>query len=117
LLPGVPETGEELAARWGEPHRVYHGPSHLRDVLDRLDLLAAAGEPVDRAVRLAAWFHDAVHTGISPADEHASAALAAELLGPVLEPAETAEVVRLVHLTARHDPPADDVAGQLLCDA
>ncbi|WP_413451400.1 DUF4031 domain-containing protein [Georgenia phoenicis] len=117
LVPGHPEIGEELASRWAEPHRVYHGVDHLREVLDRLALLADGGEPVDRAVRLAAWCHDAVHDGATPADEQASAALATALLGPVLGHAEAAEVSRLVLLTAGHDTSPDDVPGQVLCDA
>ena len=37
---------------------------HLREVLDRLDVLAAAGAAFDRTVvALAAWFHDAVYDG------------------------------------------------------
>lgn len=86
-------------------------------MLDRLDLLAAADEPVTPHVRLAAWFHDAVHHGATPADEQASAALAAELLGPALGADGAREVARLVLLTAAHDPAADDTAGRLLCDA
>lgn len=117
LLPDLPEIGEELVARWSEPHRVYHGPGHLRAILDRLDLLAHRGEPVSDAVRLAAWFHDAVHRGETPVDEEASADLAVELLEPVVGSTPSAEVARLVRLTAAHDPAADDVAGRLLCDA
>lgn len=117
LLPAHPELGEDLTARWSEPHRVYHGPGHLREVLDRLDLLAHRGEPVTGTVRLAAWFHDAVHDGETPADEEASAGLAGAFLGPVLGTAGAAEVARLVRLTAAHDPAPGDVAGHLLCDA
>ncbi|WP_152192576.1 DUF4031 domain-containing protein [Georgenia satyanarayanai] len=117
LLPSRPEVGEELAVRWSEPHRVYHGVDHLLDVLDRLRLLADGGERVGRAVVLAAWCHDAVHDGATPADEEASAALAATLLGPVVGEGESAEVARLVRVTATHAPAPDDAPGQVLCDA
>ncbi|MCM3661925.1 DUF4031 domain-containing protein [Georgenia satyanarayanai] len=117
LLPERPEVGEELAVRWSEPHRVYHGVDHLLEVLDRLRLLADGGEPVSRAVDLAAWCHDAVHDGATPADEEASAALASTLLGPTVGDAEAAEVARLVRVTADHAPGPDDAQGQVLCDA
>ena len=117
LAPEDPRTGEELAARWSEPHRVYHGIDHLRAVLDRLELLADGGEPVSRETRLAAWFHDAVHRGTSPDDEQASAELATELLGPVTGTGTAEEVARLVRLTATHEPAEDDAAGRALCDA
>lgn len=117
LLPSHPEVGEELARRWSEPHRVYHGVDHLLEVLDRLRLLAEGGEHVGRAVVLAAWCHDAVHDGATPADEEASAALAAALLGPVTGPGEASEVARLVLVTAEHSPARDDAPGQVLCDA
>ncbi len=117
LLPGQQRIGEELAVRWSEPHRVYHGIDHLRAVLDHLELLGGDGEPVTRTVRLAAWFHDAVHEGTTPADEEASGELARTLLEPAVGPAEAAEVARLVRLTATHDPGAGDRAGRVLCDA
>ena len=117
LLPDHPAVGEELVARWSEPHRVYHSLGHLRAVLDRLDLLAAAGEHVTPDVRLAAWFHDAVHAGASPADEDASAELASRLLTPTVGAAPAREVARLVRLTAGHETAPDDDAGQALCDA
>ncbi|PYG01034.1 Predicted metal-dependent phosphohydrolase, HD superfamily [Georgenia satyanarayanai] len=117
LLPAHPAVGEELAVRWSEPHRVYHGVEHLLAVLDRLRLLADGGERVSRAVVLAAWCHDAVHDGTTPADEEASAALAARLLGPVVGADDAVEVARLVRVTADHVPSPDDAPGRVLCDA
>ncbi|WP_454083779.1 DUF4031 domain-containing protein [Georgenia sp. Marseille-Q6866] len=117
LLPEHPDVGEELAVRWSETHRVYHGVDHLLEVLDRLRLLADGAEPVGRAVVLAAWCHDAVHDGATPADEEASAALAARLLGPVVGKAEAAEVARLVRVTADHAAGPSDAPGRVLCDA
>ncbi|WP_309081240.1 DUF4031 domain-containing protein [Zhihengliuella sp.] len=112
---------DELLRRWSEPHRHYHGRSHLLAVLTALDTLAAADGTTDRTfllhVRLAAWFHDAVYDGVPGQDEEASAALAVSRL-PGLSPAvDAAEVARLVRTTARHAPAADDAAGRLLCDA
>lgn len=116
-VPGTPDIGLDLLRRWSAPGRAYHGPGHLRAVLDRLAVLADGGEQVTRAVTVAAWFHDAVHDGATPADEIASAELAADRLDGVLPAEEVAEVERLVRLTIDHVTRADDSPGQVLCDA
>ena len=98
------------------------------DGLQALSLLERAGAetgPDPRAVRLAAWFHDAVYVGdpAAPAgqDEADSAALARDVLtDPRLAvPADVVdEVARLVLLTAAHDPaPHDAMAPRLVVTA
>lgn len=114
LVPGAEDLGAELLNRWGEPHRRYHDRRHLLQVLEALHSLGCA----ERPVLLAAWFHDAVYDGVPGSDEEASAVLAEELLPPAGVPdAETAEVSRLVRLTAAHNPADADEYGKLLCDA
>lgn len=114
--PRLRELRGELLARWGEAHRQYHDRTHLLAMLRALDLLTDDAPP--REVLLAAWFHDAVHEGRAGADEEASASLAERLLpGAGCSAEQTAEVARLVRLTASHSPADDDLAGQLLCDA
>lgn len=123
----VTAAGRDLLERWAQPHRHYHDRSHLLAVLEAVDLLERAGAdpgPEPRAVRLAAWFHDAVYAGdpAAPAgqDEADSAALAGRVLADprLAVPAVVVdEVVRLVLLTAAHDPAPQDAAGALLCDA
>lgn len=109
--------GQELLDRWSEPHRRYHDLAHLEEVLDRLTELARHGEPVTAAVRLAAWFHDAVYAGEPGRDEEESAELARRrLTGVGAGGATVAEVVRLVRLTASHAV-EDDPPGAALCDA
>ncbi|MEO7746027.1 MAG: metal-dependent phosphohydrolase, partial [Actinomycetota bacterium] len=110
-------AGADLLRRYGEPHRRYHDVRHLTEVLDGVDELAAHALDPD-AVRLAAWFHDAVYDVRAPAgaSEAASADLAASVLALLGHPGVDA-VVRLVRLTATHDPAADDADGQVLCDA
>jgi predicted metal-dependent HD superfamily phosphohydrolase len=109
--------GRDLLDRWSQPHRHYHDLGHLRAVLDAADVLAAEASDAD-AVRLAAWFHDAVYDGRPGDDERASAALAAEfLLGLELPTDRVAEAVRLVLLTIDHEPAPDDANGAVLCDA
>ncbi|MFG1949023.1 metal-dependent phosphohydrolase [Nonomuraea sp. NPDC048826] len=110
--------GAELVARWSEPHRRYHDLDHLRAVLRAVDLIHEwAADPV--AVRLAAWFHDAVYDGRPGWDEERSAQLAQARLPRCGVPAaRVAEVARLVRLTAAHDTLAGaDRDGAVLCDA
>ncbi|MFC4905839.1 metal-dependent phosphohydrolase [Actinomadura gamaensis] len=109
--------GADLAARYAEPHRRHHGLAHLTAVLDLVDELAAHAPDPD-AVRLAAWFHDAVYDPQRADNEARSARLAARVLADTdLSPARLAEVVRLVELTETHDPDDADANGQVLCDA
>lgn len=110
LLPGA--VVDELLERWTEPHRHYHSTSHLRAGLEALDLLG--GGPTER---VAFWFHDAVHSNTTPADETASAELAGSLLAGHLPAAEIAEVRRLIMLTTHHQPDVTDLPGSRLCDA
>ncbi|MDG4806478.1 metal-dependent phosphohydrolase [Micromonospora sp. WMMD1120] len=117
--PATIRAGERLLARWREPHRHYHTPTHLAAVLDVVDQHADLADQVD-AVRLAAWFHDAVYDprATGDANERDSAALAGSVLGGLGVPAPTvAETRRLVLLTAGHTVAADDQDGALLCDA
>jgi len=107
----------DLIGRWAQSHRHHHGLGHLVAVLAVVD--AHAGEAADPdAVRLAAWFHDAVYEPTRDDNEPASAALAAAALPPLGVSGErVAEVHRLVLLTAGHDPVPGDPDGALLCDA
>lgn len=114
--PDTAAVGAALLARWSEPHRRYHDVAHLQGVLDAADELAGHAADPD-AVRLAAWYHDAVYAG-APDDEENSARLAeAELSALGVAAALVAEVARLVRLTVEHDPAATDRNGQVLSDA
>ncbi len=109
--------GRELLRRWSEPQRRYHTPEHLRAVLRHVDDLAGHAADPD-AVRLAAWFHDAVYRPDRTENEERSAALAVRALTAAgLPAARTAEVERLVLLTVAHDPAPGDRDGEVLCDA
>lgn len=115
--PHTRHIGTELDQRYGEPHRRYHTRAHLTAVLDLVDELAGhAGNP--DAVRIAAWFHDAVYDPERADNEERSARLAARMLADTdLPEAVVARVVRLVELTATHAPEEGDRDGQVLCDA
>ncbi|MFI7577596.1 metal-dependent phosphohydrolase [Micromonospora sp. NPDC049497] len=115
----VAAAGDDLLARWGEPHRHYHTLTHLSAVLDVVDAYAPLARRPD-LVRLAAWCHDAVYDprAARDANERDSAALAGTLLSRCgLPAAAVAEVRRLVLLTAGHAPDPADTDGALLCDA
>ncbi|WP_169701826.1 HD domain-containing protein [Janibacter terrae] len=128
LVPGadpaaVDELGDELLVRWREPHRAYHGPVHLAEVLAALDELAEGGDLPDEDRHLAelvAWFHDAVYetTAAPGASEEASAVLAEQrlpLLG--LRVAEVTRVARLVRDSATHEMAVDDAVSRAFHDA
>jgi predicted metal-dependent HD superfamily phosphohydrolase len=113
-------AGIDLLRRWNEPHRGYHDARHLTEILSALTALADAGVPgaQDPAVRLAAWFHDAVYEGRPGDDERASADLAHAELRALAVPPVTADRVRaLVLVTAAHEPPPGDDGAAALCDA
>ena len=110
-LPDHHALRDELLAAWDRPG--YHDLRHLEEVLDRLDVLAAAGVAFDpTTVGLAAWFHDAVYDGAVD-DEERSARWAER----ALPAAYAVEVARLVRMTAHHRPADDDPAGCALSDA
>jgi predicted metal-dependent HD superfamily phosphohydrolase len=114
--PRTGEFGQALLASWNEPHRSYHNITHLNDVLRHVDEPATRAADLD-AVRLAAWYHDAVYSG-QPDDEENSARRAEnDLIALGLPTGLVTEVVRLVRLTATHDPAPGDRNGETLSDA
>ncbi|WP_431771737.1 HD domain-containing protein [Streptomyces cucumeris] len=117
--PPAAPYGEDLLARWAEPQRKYHTTDHLIAVLDRIDeLLAHVAAPDPDAVRLAAWFHDAVYLPERSTNEDRSARLAERALPEAGVPeARVGEVARLVRITADHDPAEGDLNAEVLCDA
>ena len=117
LLADQPQIRERLVSAYDDPARGYHDLRHLREVLEHLDDLVPADHPDRDAVVLAAWFHDAVYDVVGDNEER-SARLADAVLTQAGVPIPLVEeVTRLVRLTAGHDPAADDLPGQLLCDA
>ncbi len=117
-LPNQRPMGEDLLARYNEPHRRYHNATHLASVLKYVEELADDHDLF--LVRLGAWFHDAVYAipALQVTNEEASARLAfRELSRAGLEQEDLNEVARLVRMTASHKPGARDPEGELLCDA
>jgi predicted metal-dependent HD superfamily phosphohydrolase/outer membrane protein assembly factor BamB len=119
LLPHAQPLGDDLLARYAEQHRHYHDQRHLTEMLETIDQLADLAEDID-AVRLAAWFHDAIYDPqADPGEnEEVSAQLAElELSAYGVPAARVEEVGRLIRLTAKHDSEPDDANGAVLCDA
>ena len=107
----------DLLARWSEPHRRYHNLTHLAEVLDVVRHLPKGDT---KAVRLAAFFHDAVYQPeVAGSANEAASAVLVERLAPScgFARATVTEAARLVLLTAGHAPEPDDVSGSALCDA
>jgi predicted metal-dependent HD superfamily phosphohydrolase len=105
-----------VVAAWSEEHRRYHDLNHLAAVLGLVDELAAAAADAD-AVRLAAWYHDVVYDPARDDNEQVSAERARAGLRGLVPDERLDEVVRLVLLTAGHDPEPGDADGAVLCDA
>ncbi|GAB3868636.1 metal-dependent phosphohydrolase [Dactylosporangium cerinum] len=117
LFPADSLIGADLIVRWSEPHRRYHTLDHLTVMLGVIDEHAeVADDPL--AVRLAAWFHDAIYEPNTADNEERSAVLAISVLPGLGVPADrVAEVARLVRLTAGHAVEPGDRNGALLADA
>jgi predicted metal-dependent HD superfamily phosphohydrolase len=116
LLDSAVVTGG-LGPRYSQPHREYHNLMHIENVLLRIEEIEPPVEH-ELALALAAWFHDAVYQPGKDDNEDRSAYVAYDALEQVgASPDLIAEVVRLVRLTAHHDPDDDDAAGAVLCDA
>lgn len=106
-----------LISRWSEPHRRYHGIAHLTAVLLFVEEYAEHAADPD-AVRLAAWYHDAIYDPRASDNEERSAILAESELSELGFPADRVrEVARLIRLTTSHDPDEGDRNGELLNDA
>ncbi|MDQ1628139.1 MAG: hypothetical protein QOI54_1883 [Actinomycetota bacterium] len=113
----VAGAGADLLARYAAGGRHYHDLTHLDEVLRNIDELAGHARDAD-AVRLAAWFHDAVYDAGAHDNEERSAVLAEQVLGGLRVADERLrEVARLVRLTAGHEVATGDADAAVLCDA
>jgi predicted metal-dependent HD superfamily phosphohydrolase len=108
----------DLVRRHGEAHRAYHTLAHTRHVLDVIDFIAEherVDDPV--AVRLAAWFHDAVYEPGKDDNEARSAKFAAEVLTDwQIPPDRVAHVHGLILATAHHLAETSDEAALVDAD-
>ena len=96
------ELWSDLVKRWSEPHRGYHNLHHLLQVLTVIDSLSSGQEDL-QAVRLAAWFHDAIYDPKAADNEAQSAELARAELGTLkLDEALVDDVCELILMTIEH---------------
>ncbi len=110
-------TFTDLVTAYSQPARAYHNLTHLSEVLGTIDLLAAQANDL-AAVRLAAWFHDAVYDPRAADNEERSAAWAEQALIKLGVPALRVEAVRrLILLTKSHSVAIGDADGCVLLDA
>lgn len=127
LIPGSTPLADELVARYvGRDRRAYRD-QYLETVLTALEsLIQLSTDPT--SVRLAGWFHRAVHEpGGGPAEDAEASARLVEQTLPVygVDPIRIAEVARLVRLTGElaapatdsYAPPRRDANGDVLLDA
>jgi len=95
---------EELARRYSEPRRCYHGWTHLLNCLDRFDLAAALMHD-SAAVEMALWFHDAVYEPGAPDNEQKSAELFVLLARRQFFPEFVNKVYEFILLTRHQEAP------------
>lgn len=119
--PAAGVAFDALIARYREPHRQYHGLAHVQRVVsDTNELVRSLAVPDRVAVRLAAWYHDAVYDPRSTTNEQDSATLADRALADLgVGAARRREIARLILLTAGHETldESRDPAGAVLLDA
>lgn len=100
LAGGAEDVGARLIAAYGEPHRRYHGQSHVRWLLEEQDRRARA--IADAAfVGYAIWFHDAIYDPTRSDNEELSAQWAERELAS-LAPKLAAPVAALIRRTKNH---------------
>ncbi|MFO0619095.1 MAG: hypothetical protein U0414_41280 [Polyangiaceae bacterium] len=119
----APALFDEVCARWAEPHRAYHGTSHLLACLAVFDEAVAAraadgdGAHVRAAeVELGLWFHDAIYDPKAKGNEEASAAWAREALLTGGAESACADRVAALVLATKHDAVPDTPDAALLVD-
>lgn len=106
---------EDIVVRHSEPHRRYHGLSHLVALFDLLGTVVAAGS----AARLAVWWHDAIYDPKASDNEEQSAHLArCVLLGLRASESLVDQTTDLILKTKRHwDSGGAGVEGDAFLDA
>ena len=109
---GGPDGGfDDVAARYGEPHRAYHTIDHVEHVVAKVDELGHGDDP---AVVLAAILHDVVYDPARNDNEERSADYARAVLGDL---AIAGRVATLIEATKTHDGPDGDDGLDALLDA
>lgn len=98
------EIHQSLRRRYAEPHRAYHGQSHIDAMLAGLKRCQPLLASVD-AVELAIWFHDAIYDPAAQDNEARSAALLLTELNGRADAALLERTARMIQATATHAVP------------
>ena len=107
----------ELQTRYQEPQRAYHSLSHIQALFELWQEYQTEFQ-YPLSVGLAIWFHDAIYQPDRDDNEERSAYVAFDAIEQVGgSPELIAEVVRLIRLTATHDPDPADAPGVVISDA
>ena len=101
MIPIVSAKLDGLRRRYGEPHRAYHGQSHIDAMLRGLREEAAWIRHPD-AVALAIWYHDAIYDPSSTDNEARSAELLRVELDGLVGPATLQMADLMIRATADH---------------
>jgi len=105
-----------ILAAYGEPHRAYHGLSHLIYIFDALDGL---GDHVTDTARvwMAAWYHDIIYDTQRKDNEDRSADRASSELPGLGASADLAgRVASLIKATANHQEGGQDEDDNIFLD-
>lgn len=98
------EIHENLRRRYAEPHRAYHGQSHIDAMLAGLASCQHLFASVE-AVELAIWFHDAIYDPAAQDNEARSAALLLNELSGRVDAALLERTAQMIQATATHVVP------------
>ena len=93
-----------LRTRYAEPHRSYHGQSHVDALLDGLTQEAGAMRH-PAAAELAVWYHDAIYDPAAADNEARSAALLLGEMTGLVCPELLQVAAMMIHATAGHTLP------------
>src|SRR5262245_31364188 len=114
LAEAVPEAFAQLVAAYQSPGRYYHTLEHVARVLETAERLSNHVREL-AAVRLAAWYHDAVYDPRANDNEERSAEMARAALNALaIAPPLVDRVVQLILATKTHLTDCDPDAAVLL---
>lgn len=107
----------ELVAAYSRSDRYYHNLIHIQHILSIASMLESFAENFP-AIKMAAWFHDAIYDSQANNNEEKSAEYADDSLKKINIPTATINlVVRMILNTKNHATTLDDIDSQILLDA
>jgi predicted metal-dependent HD superfamily phosphohydrolase len=109
------DTLAALRTAYQEPHRHYHTQEHIRDCLDKFELLREQALRPDE-IELAIWFHDAVYRPHRSDNEQQSADWAVRFLTDSRAAADVAGRVWGLIMATRHAVVPSDPDTAILID-